>query len=119
MSISLNNHEARIKALENYQLKSSLIKENVYNGQTTGAVNIPNLNNYDAICVLVQENCHRGGGDLAWITPDFYDTNIPMNHVHSHAMECIKIESVNKRCIFVENSSGSIRKIIGLKWGGV
>ena len=118
MSISLNDHETRIKALENYQLKSSLVKEVVYNGKTTGTVSIPNLTNYDTICVLVQEDCHEGGGDLAWITPEFYDTNIPMNHVNAHASSSIKIETGNKRCVFIANDHGSIRKIIGLKWWG-
>ena len=119
MSISLNDHENRIKALESTKTKSSLTKELVYNGSTNGSVNIPNLSKYDAVYVLVEETCDPGGGDLAIITPEFYNINIPMNHVNSHAHEGIKIDSTNKRCVWTYNKRGAIKKIYGLNWGGV
>ena len=118
MSISLNDHENRIKALENIKTKSSLTKELVYSGSTSDSVAIPNLSKYDAVYILVQETCDLGGGDLAIITPEFYNISIPMNHVNAHAKEAIKIDSANKKCVWTCNQRGVINKIYGLNWGG-
>lgn len=120
MSISLNNHESRIKALENKFLTGGFMTETVlFTGSSYSTITLSDsVENYDLIEIYIVIG--TSGGDIKTISSEFFNMNLWGEYATSIGMSCINVSGTTIK--WIDNWSGrntsTVRKVVGLKWGG-
>ena len=119
MSISLNNHETRIKALENMFLSSGFVKETMlYSGSSNVNITLNgNVNNYDAVVLYTESRTDIG--DCRYIPKSLYNKYLCGEYGSSVTMSTLIVKDNVVQFETNFNKSTYIKYVVGLKWGGV
>lgn len=119
MSISLNNHEDRIKVLENKLPSGGFVKETMlYNGSSNVNITLNgNVNDYDAVVLYTE--ARNDLGDCRYIPKSLYNKYLCGEYGSAVAMSTLIVKDnvVQFKANF--NKSTYIKYVVGLKWGGV
>ena len=118
MSISLNNHETRIKALENMFLSSGFVKETMlYSGSSNVNITLNgNVNNYDAVVLYTESRTDIG--DCRYIPKSLYNKYLCGEYGSSVTMSTLIVKDNVVQFETNFNKSTYIKYVVGLKWGG-
>ena len=119
MSISLNNHENRIKKLEQTG-SGKLIQRMIFNGSSNASqITLDeSILNFDAVVCHMYTN--EVMGQTIFVPRTLYDTNLAGQFVNSYTQTSFKIK--DKTFFFIDNwgsnKPNKLKYIVGLKWGG-
>ena len=118
MSISLNDHENRIKALENMFPSSGFVKETMlYNGSSNVNITLNgNVNNYDAVVLYTESRTDIG--DCRYIPKSLYNKYLCGEYGSSVTMSTLIVKDNVVQFETNFNKSTYIKYVVGLKWGG-
>ena len=119
MSISLNDHESRIKNLEQTG-SGKLIQRMIFNGNSNASqITLDeSIINFDAVV------CHMYArevmGQTIFVPKTLYNTNLAGQFVSGYTQTLFKIK--DKTFFFIDNwdsnKSNKLKYVVGLKWGG-
>ena len=115
MEISLSNHEDRIKKLENNTSSGFTLKQ-LFSGSNSSEVTLnDNINNFDAIYILSNQNIGTIHEDINIIFKPEYNTTRHGNHVSSVAAFSYVASNNTIRITYNWGNTTSIIKVYGLK----
>lgn len=117
MAISLNNHESRIKALENKQISNQTIIKKIFNGNTTGG-NITlseSANNFDLMIVLGLSDMRDFGN--FFISPTKINPNVKRWRIWLDDARCWEAQWNSDRTqLITGHENAVIHSIYGIKF---
>lgn len=119
MSISLNDHESRIKKLEQ-TVSGKLIQRMIFNGNSNASQIAldESILNFDAVVCHIYTS--EVMGQTIFVPRTLYNTNLEGQFVTNYTQTLFKIE--DKTFKFIDNwgdhKSNKLKYVVGLKWGG-
>ena len=120
MSISLNNHEDRIKALEQTG-SGKLIQRMIFDGNSNASQITLDESILDFDAVVCHMYTNEVMGQTIFVPKTLYDTNLAGQFVTDYTQTLFKIK--DKTFFFIDNwgsnKSNKLKYVVGLKWGGV
>lgn len=119
MSISLNDHEDRIKSLED-RFKTQIVRQDIlFSGKSNkDSITLSkSVYNYDAVVVHYDEGI---AGETKFIPKILYNTELTGEFSTNRTQSIVKV--VDDKFVFVDNwynaKPNYLKYVVGLKWGG-
>lgn len=119
MSVSLNDHENRIKVLENKSTSSNYSETLLWSGSNlTGSVTLSQpISNFNMLCIHAW-NEHPYQQLISVTESKVLTSSSQYTLLHFPMCKDVYIKTTDWKTISVAHSNTTVKRIVGIKWGG-